>query len=64
MAFITIGDEKGLTIECVIFPKVYERHRNLMHKDSLIIIEGHLDTKNERPVIIAEKISTITYSSS
>ncbi|MBI2621711.1 MAG: DNA polymerase III subunit alpha [Candidatus Levybacteria bacterium] len=64
MAFITVGDEKGLTIECVIFPKIYERHKSLMLKDSLVVIEGHVDTKNERPVIIAEKISTMTYSPS
>ncbi len=64
MAFITIGDEKGLTIECVVFPKVYERHKSLINKDSLVILEGHIDTKNDRPVIIAEKISTIKYSPS
>lgn len=64
MAFITIGDEKGLTIECVVFPKIYERHRSLITKDALIIMEGHIDTKNDRPVIIAEKISTVKYSPS
>ena len=59
MAFITIGDENGKTIECVVFPKVYERHRSLINKDSLILMEGRIDTKNERPIIIAERISTI-----
>jgi len=59
MAFITIGDEKGLTIECIIFPKIYDRYKNLISKDSLVIIEGKIDTKNDRPVIIAEKLSTI-----
>lgn len=59
MAFVTIGDEKGITIECVVFPKIYERHKALISKDSLILMEGRVDTKNERPVIIAEKISTI-----
>ncbi|EKD87016.1 MAG: DNA polymerase III subunit alpha, partial [uncultured bacterium] len=64
MAFITIGDEKGITIECVIFPKVYERHKSLINKDSLVILEGRLDTKNDRPVIIAESISTMRQSAS
>ncbi len=59
MAFITIGDEKGITIECVVFPKIYELHKALISKDSLILMEGRIDTKNDRPVIIAEKISTI-----
>ncbi len=64
MAFVTIADEKGLSVECVIFPKIYERHKSLIMKDSLIILEGRIDTKNDRPVIIAEKISTLTYSPS
>jgi len=64
MAFITIADEKGSMVECVIFPKVYERFKSLILKDSLIIVEGHIDTKNDRPVIIAEKLSTISYSNS
>jgi DNA polymerase-3 subunit alpha len=59
MAFISIGDEKGLTVECVIFPKIYDRYRSLINKDSLVVIEGKIDTKNDRPVIIAEKLSTI-----
>ena len=64
MAFVTIGDEKGLTIECIIFPKIYERYKSLIMKDSLIILEGRIDTKNERPIVIAEKISTLDYSPS
>ena len=64
MAFITIGNEKGITIECVIFPKVYERHKSMINKDSLLILEGRIDTKNDRPVIIAEKVSAFTFSPS
>lgn len=59
MAFISISDEKGLNIECVIFPKIYERYKFLLSRDSLVIIEGRVDSKNDRPVILAEKISTI-----
>ncbi len=64
MAFVTIGDEKGIIIECVVFPKIYEKYKAYITKDSLIIMEGHIDTKNDRPVIIAEKISTLKYSPS
>ena len=64
MAFVTIGDEKGLTIECIVFPKIYDIYKSFIMKDSLIILEGHVDTKNERPIIIAEKISTLKYSPS
>ena len=56
MAFLVVGDEKGVTIECVIFPKVFEKYKGYLNKDSIIILEGHLDTKNDRPAVIVEKI--------
>lgn len=64
MAFLTIGDEKGLSIECIVFPKIFEQYKSLLIKDSVVIIEGKVDTKNERPTIIAEKISTANRFSS
>ncbi|OGH29078.1 MAG: DNA polymerase III subunit alpha [Candidatus Levybacteria bacterium RIFCSPHIGHO2_12_FULL_37_12] len=57
MAFITIGDEKGIAVECVIFPKIFEQYKSFLSRDTVIIIEGRVDTKNERPVVIVEKIS-------
>lgn len=56
MAFITISDENGTLAECVVFPKVFERCKSYLLKDSVILIEGHIDAKNDKPVIIAEKI--------
>lgn len=56
MAFISIGDEKGITIECVIFPRVFEQYKSLLINDNVIVVEGRLDLKDERPVIIADKI--------
>jgi DNA polymerase III subunit alpha len=64
MAFLVISDEKGLSVECVIFPRVFEQYKHLLVKDSVIIVEGHLDTKNDRPAIIAEKISQVNHSTS
>src|SRR3989338_7786897 len=59
MAFITIGDEKGLMVESIVFPKIYEKYKSLLLKDQVVVIEGRIDTKNERPIVIAEKISPI-----
>lgn len=59
MAFVTIEDKNGLSIECVVFPKTFESSKNLIFKDSIIIMEGKLDQKDEKPIIIAERISTI-----
>ena len=64
MAFLVIGNEKGLSIECVVFPKIFDQHRSLLIKDTVIIIEGHLDTKNDKPTIIAEKISRVSKTNS
>ena len=59
MAFITISDERGLAVECVVFPKVFEQYKNFLVRDTVVIISGKVDTKNEKPVIIAERISSL-----
>lgn len=56
MAFVTLSDENGTLVECVVFPKVFDRYKSYLTKDSVVMIEGHLDAKNDKPVIIAEKI--------
>jgi len=57
MAFIALGDEKGITIEAVIFPKVYQQFRQLLVQDSVVVVEGRLNLKDDRPVIIADRIT-------
>lgn len=56
MAFISIGDEKGITIECVVFPKTFELSKSLILEDTVVILEGRLDSKDDRLVIITDKI--------
>ena len=64
MAFINLGNEKGTEIECIVFPKIFTLYKDLLIKDSIIIIEGKLDTKNDKPMIIAERIySSINFIS-
>jgi len=64
MAFIVISNEKGQSVECVIFPKIFDEYKDILFKDSVIIIDGHLDTKNDKPSIIVEKISQVNLLSS
>ena len=64
MAFITLSDEKGLIAECIIFPRIFEQYKNLLLKDSVVVVSGKIDTKNDKPIIIAEKISSFTNFSS
>lgn len=58
MAFLSIGDEKGIVVECVVFPKVFEESKSILVSDSVVVIEGKLDYKDQRPVVIANKIYT------
>lgn len=56
MAFVTIGNEKGINVESVVFPSVFENYKHLLFNDNVIVIEGKLDSKDDRPVIIADSI--------
>lgn len=57
MAFMTISNEKGIMVECIVFPKVFERYKSLLLNDTVIVIEGRLDNKMEKMIIIVETIS-------
>lgn len=56
MAFIQVSNEKGISIEGVVFPRVYEQYKEVLVEDTVIVIEGKLDTKEDRPVLIANRI--------
>ena len=59
MAFATLEDHAGYTIELVVFPKTYERNKFQLVKDALVVIEGRLNFKDEQPVIIVDTISPL-----
>jgi len=56
MAFITLEDLEG-TVEIILFPKVYEKCKEIIEKDEIIIIEGYLDVAEGKIKVIAEKIT-------
>ncbi len=56
MAFITLEDHLGVSIECVVFPKIFERSKIYLVKDAIVIIEGKLDFKEDLPVIIVDGV--------
>jgi DNA polymerase-3 subunit alpha len=56
MAFITIANENGITLECIVFPKIFDSYKHLLVKDTVILVNGKIDLKNEKPVIIVDKI--------
>ena len=64
MAFITIANENGITLECVVFPKIFDQFKGLITKENVVLISGRVDSKNEKPVIIVDKIQVFSNFSS
>ncbi len=57
MAFVTVEDLYG-SIECVCFPKVYDRMRNFLENDRVVSLSGRISIEEEKaPVIIVDKIA-------
>lgn len=59
MAFLSLMDEKGTVVEVVVFPKTFEMCKNMLIKDTVVLIDGKVDTKNDKPTILAEIVSPI-----
>ncbi len=56
MAFVTVEDLFG-SIECVCFPKVYDRMRDFLINDKVVTVKGKISIDAEKaPVIIAESV--------
>ena len=51
MAFLTLGDPTG-TLECVIFPTVFETYKDFMDSKDVIVISGRVNGGK----ILADKI--------
>lgn len=56
MAFLVLTNEHGILVECVVFPKIFEKYKSFLIKDTVVVIEGHVDTKNDKVTIIVERI--------
>ena len=56
MAFIQLEDLHG-TIEVVVFPNVYERYREIIKEDSVVVLRGTINCREEEaPKVLAEWI--------
>lgn len=61
MAFVTIFDETG-SIELIVFPKLYEKTKNLWSPNTVIIIKGKIDEKEEHlNIIVDQAVDLSTY---
>lgn len=59
MAFVTLEDMTG-QIECLVFPRVFEKYRNLLSTDNAVVISGKISVReDEAPKLLAERITRI-----
>lgn len=59
MAFLKLEDLTGI-IEVVVFPKTLDKVRNLINLDSMVIIKGRVNIKeDEEPKLICESIEPL-----
>ncbi len=57
MAFVTVEDLYG-AIECVCFPKVYDKIRSFLETDKVVSLSGKISIDDEKsPVIIVDKMT-------
>lgn len=60
MAFLTLEDFHG-SIEVICFSQPYERYRNILTIDALVLIGGHLSTREgERPKLMVETVALLS----
>ena len=60
MAFVTVEDLYG-SVECVCFPKVYERIRPFLESDKVVSVSGKMSIDAEKlPAIIVDKMTEFT----
>ena len=61
MAFVTLEDLTG-QIECLVFPRVYERYQPLLQEDEIVMMSGKLSIREEEsPKLLADRIEKLDY---
>lgn len=62
MAYITLEDFSGKT-EVILFPRVYDQGRSWLEADKVVIINGHIDKRDEGIQVLADKIRLLKIDS-
>ncbi len=55
MAILTLDNLDG-SIETVVWPDVYARHRDILHPNTAVLVCGEFSRRNEKPNLIAQAI--------
>jgi DNA polymerase-3 subunit alpha len=54
MAVLVLEDLHG-SIEAVVFPRIYERAAEVFREDAILVVEGKVDTRSDRPQIVVDR---------
>lgn len=60
--FVGIFEDLAASMECIAFPKSYEKFRALLHDDAVVRIFGKLDRRNDGMQLMIDKVEAITHS--
>jgi DNA polymerase-3 subunit alpha len=60
--FVGVFEDLAASMECVAFPKSYEKFRALLHDDSVVRIIGKLDRRNDGMQLMIDKVEAIIHS--
>ena len=59
MAFATLEDMTG-QIECLVFPRVYEKYRLMLNAEDAVVISGKISMREEEaPKLLAERVTRL-----
>ncbi|HEX6977493.1 MAG TPA: DNA polymerase III subunit alpha [Patescibacteria group bacterium] len=58
MAFVKIEDGTG-TLNIVVFPKIYQKTRNVWVDYKPVLLSGRVDTRDDAPNLLVESVDTI-----
>lgn len=57
MAFVRVEDDTG-SLDLVVFPKIFQRTREVWVDNRPLLVSGRVDTREEAPSIVVEAIQT------
>lgn len=59
MAYLEMEDLYG-TYECVVFPKVLGRYQHLLLEDSLVVLKGEINVRDDANVLLVQDVSSLS----
>jgi DNA polymerase-3 subunit alpha len=57
MGFVSLEDVQG-NIDLVVFPRTWEKYRDLIDFDNIVMVDGKVDAQGAEPKILVDHIST------